>query len=482
MSRDRPWTRLRVWIRAAMLSLAAGSLVVSPIASASVGSEMQDFFSDVGVAGNVTGPAAFEGQSAGYYTGGSIYTRVPQKSVNPVNLQLPSARAGCGGIDLFAGSFSFINTDEFVAMLKATASNALGFAFQLAISSISPVIATKIAEMSQAVQQMNQWQMNSCQMAQQMVGGLWPKSDATASFICRTIGNAQGKFADMARSKQECDNGGKRNQTLAGNSDDKVKEASPNNYTWTLLKQSYPSMDVEMREFLMTLVGTVIYNPATSGDAGPQYTFKGIADEGVFSAMLDGTAARPAKMLKCSGDTDKCLNVTEASLSISTAQALKPQVETMILSMMDKVRTNTALSNNEIGLLGATSLPIYKMVTVSAASQFGGLSPGEVSDLSEYVAVDMLQVMLAKFHSEILQGGASFQGPDVESMKSWREQIEFASTMVERHRLRVSDRVKTNQAILEKTIFLEKTLRNSLSPQMTGALNFSRATSAHGLR
>lgn len=482
MFAKRPWSRLAGFVRAALASLAAASLVISPVASASVGNEMQQFFNDVGVAGNVTGPSAFEGQSAGYYTGGSIYTRTPQKTVNPVNLQLPSARAGCGGIDLFGGSFSFINSDELVAMLKATASNALGFAFQLAIKSISPQIASTIEELSQKVQQMNQWQMNSCQMAQQMVGGLWPKSDATNSFICRTIGNAQGKFADMARSKQECDNGGKRNETIAGNTDDKVKEATPNNYTWTLLKQSYPSLDTDMREFLMTLVGTVIYNPPTSGDGGPMYTFKGIADEGVFSAMLDGTAARPAKKLKCIDDTDKCLKVDQVDLSISTAQALKPQVEKMINSMMDKIRTDTALSTNEIGLLGATSLPLYKMVTVSAASQFGGLSPGEISDLSEYVAVDMLQVMLAKFHSEILQGGASFQGPDVDSMKAWRDQIEFASTMVERHRLRVSDRVKTNQAILEKTIFLEKTLRNSLSPQMSAALSFSKAASAQGLR
>ncbi|VWX49865.1 conjugal transfer protein TraH [Novosphingobium sp. 9U] len=481
MNAKRRWARFATWIRAASLVLAAGGLVASPIASASVGSEMQQFFDDVGVSGNVTGPAAFKGQSAGYYSGGSLYTRVPQKTVSPINLQLPNARAGCGGIDLFGGSFSFINSDELVAMLKATASNALGFAFQLAIKSISPQIASTIEELSQKVQQMNQWQMNSCQMAQQMVGGLWPKSDATSSFICRTIGNAQGKFADMARAKQECDNGGKRNETIAGNTDGKVKEASPNNYTWTLLKQSYPSFDTEMREFLMTLVGTIVYNPATSGDTGPTYTFKGIADEGVFGALLDGTATTPAKKLKCD-ETEKCLKPTEENLSISESQALKPKVRDMIKSMMDKIHTDTALSTNEIGLLGATSLPLYKMVTVSAASQFGGLTDGEVNDLAEYVAVDLLQVMLAKFHSEILQGGASFQGPDPDSMKSWQDQIQFASTMVERQRLRVSDRVKTNQAILEKTLFLEKTLRNSLSPQMSAALSFSKAASAQGLR
>ncbi|WP_296222037.1 conjugal transfer protein TraH, partial [uncultured Sphingomonas sp.] len=114
--------------------LALGGLVVTP-AMADVGSEMNSYFNSAGASANVTGPTAFNGQAAGYYSGGSLWSRFPSKTVNPVNLALPSARAGCGGIDLFAGSFSFINADEMVAMLKATANNAIGFAFQLAIDS-----------------------------------------------------------------------------------------------------------------------------------------------------------------------------------------------------------------------------------------------------------------------------------------------------------------------------------------------------------
>ena len=61
---------------------------------------------DVGAAANVTGPTAFEGQAAGYYSLGNVWTRFPQNTTNLANLQLPRARAGCGGIDIFAGSFS----------------------------------------------------------------------------------------------------------------------------------------------------------------------------------------------------------------------------------------------------------------------------------------------------------------------------------------------------------------------------------------
>lgn len=138
----------------ALSALAVASMAAGPV-HANVGSELNNFFNDMGAAANATGPVAYQGQSAGYYSGGNIWTRFPQRSVNPVNLQLPSVKAGCGGIDVFSGSFSFINSDEIVAMLKATANNALGFAFQLAIKSISPQISATIEEMAQKAQQMN---------------------------------------------------------------------------------------------------------------------------------------------------------------------------------------------------------------------------------------------------------------------------------------------------------------------------------------
>src|SRR3546814_6867160 len=97
---------------------ATANLAVAGTARADVGAEMNRFFSDAGGAANVTGPSAYEGQSAGYYSLGNVWTRFPQKSVQPFNLQLPSARAGCGGIDLFSGSFSF-RSEEHTSELQS---------------------------------------------------------------------------------------------------------------------------------------------------------------------------------------------------------------------------------------------------------------------------------------------------------------------------------------------------------------------------
>ena len=156
--------------------VAALLAITLPVASAQadVGSSMDAFLKDVGGASNINGPTAFEGQSAGYYSLGNVWTRFPQKTTNIANLQLPRARAGCGGIDIFAGSFSFINASEIVAMLKAVANNAVGFAFSLAIDTVCPECSKIMQEFSQKAQLMNNLNINSCEMAQGLVGGIWP--------------------------------------------------------------------------------------------------------------------------------------------------------------------------------------------------------------------------------------------------------------------------------------------------------------------
>jgi thymidylate kinase len=100
----------------------------------SVGDSMGDFWNDIGgTYSNSTEAGGYQLQGAGYYTGGNFTARTKVVSVNPVTIVPPGIRAGCGGIDVYTGAFSHINTDQFVALMKAIPSNALGFAFQIAL-------------------------------------------------------------------------------------------------------------------------------------------------------------------------------------------------------------------------------------------------------------------------------------------------------------------------------------------------------------
>ena len=202
-----------------LLMFAVANLVLYPLATtaarADVAGAMDGYFNDMGAAANVTGPSAYQGQEAGYYSAGNIWTRFPQKNVSLANVQLPKVTAGCGGIDVFAGSFSFINSAQMIALLKSIANNSLGFAFKLAIDTVCPECSKVMEEISQKLQLMNNLQINSCQAAAALVGSVWPKSETADREICQQFGNSSGTFSDMAASMAGCGNGGGRKSTLA---------------------------------------------------------------------------------------------------------------------------------------------------------------------------------------------------------------------------------------------------------------------------
>lgn len=469
----------------AVLTVAAAShFALIGVARADVASEMNGFFNDAGGAANVTGPTAFQGQSAGYYSLGNVWTRFPQKSVSPFNLQLPSARAGCGGIDLFSGSFSFINASEIVAMLKATANNALGFAFKLAIDSVSPEIGKVMDEFSQKAQLLNQMNISSCETAQALVGGIWPQMETTRSTICEAVGNSQGVFSDWAASRQGCNNGGQRDATLAGNTDPAMKEqiiGDPHNYTWEALKKSskFGAFDQGFSEYVMTLVGTIVTTPPTGSEHGPKVVIYGPAEEAVVTALLDGTANAPAvKILKC--NNDPCTDVSDQTLNVPASSALRPRIATMIKSMSSKIRSDSALDAAEKQLLNMATVPIYKILAVQAYAHYA-LTDGEIQTLSEIVAVDLLNAMLDNMLDRVEQAKVFYQTADQETASQWRQQIAATRAKFAQRDVKLSNKLQVTMQIINRSIMLESTLQNTMTPGMSSALNFSRGLNAQGL-
>ena len=156
--------------KGAMCAALALALTAATPAAADVLSEMNRFWQ--GVAVNTTGPTAFQGQASGHWTLGNLYLRSPVRSEQVATVNLPSFRAGCGGIDAFAGAFSFINSDQLIAFARAVAQNAAGFAFELALETISPVIAETMSKLRALAQWVNSQNLNSCETAQALVGAV----------------------------------------------------------------------------------------------------------------------------------------------------------------------------------------------------------------------------------------------------------------------------------------------------------------------
>lgn len=479
-------TRLRRALRTTAASfglLAAVNASVLTPASAAVGDEMQQFFDDAGVRANVTGPSAFQGQSAGYYSGGNVWTRFPQKSIEPFNLQLPHARAGCGGIDLFAGSFSFINTAELVAMLKATANNAVGFAFQLAIDAISPQISGVIKDMSQKMQQINQMNISSCEAAQFAVGQAWQAMDGSRDTLCKAIGNSQGKFSDWAATRQGCNNGGKRDETIKANTNPDMKNqlvGEKHNFTWDILNKSpqFAGYDQQFKELIMTVIGTITTEPSTDPTKGTIITRFGPGDDSIIQALIDGTTGTPVDILKCE-DSD-CFKVGKQKLNIPAAQAMRPRIAAALLRMVDSVNNNTALTPGDVALLNMASLPLYKIVAVQAATH-ANLAQGELGVLAEITSIDIVQAILQKVLGDFEMAKVGLVEANKADADSWFEQVQSVRNRFAQREVRIAARVETTMRVIDRTVQLESTLQNSMTPGMSAALNFSRGLNAQGI-
>ena len=161
---ERRGKRMRALPLLGKAALAAALTMAEPLcAEAGIGEEMNRMFGDMT---NVSEPGVYETQRRGVIAGGSVRNRSKIMTENPVSLTLPSVRAGCGGIDLFGGSLSFINGDQFIELLRSIASNAKGYAFQIALSSMCEKCSQYMETLQKKVQALNQYFGNSCQLAQ----------------------------------------------------------------------------------------------------------------------------------------------------------------------------------------------------------------------------------------------------------------------------------------------------------------------------
>lgn len=133
-------------------------------ASASTLDELWD-----GMNANIGNPGMFKGQTMDHFVGGSASIRVPKKSYQLASMSGPSIGAGCGGIDLYAGSFSFLNSDELVQMFQNIANNAVGAIFKLALDSVSPQLGGVIDYMNDLAQKVNALNVDSCRAAEGII-------------------------------------------------------------------------------------------------------------------------------------------------------------------------------------------------------------------------------------------------------------------------------------------------------------------------
>lgn len=424
---------------------------------ADVNSDLNSFFNKLGGGSNVTQAGAWKGQSAGYLTGGSLFVRTPVRNIQLISVTLPDVKAGCGGIDAYLGAFSFINSDQIKAMAKQILSNAVGYAFDLALETTMPQIKSVKDYLQRLAQDMNNLNVSTCQAAQGIVGGLAPKTQATSEFICQSIAQNHSVFADWAGARQGCGAGGETEKVFnKANAEEQKRIPRNKNITWSSFEKigQFISNDRELKELMMTTVGTVIYDNKGNLTIIPSLG----ANDSLINSLLYGGET---EIYRCD-ETSKCLKPNKAKLNITPSKSMVEQVRTTLRSIFNKVRKDTALDAKEIAFIESTRIKILSFIIDSASLK---LDESFVTNLSEYIALDITLAYIDGLVDTVEMAGAGSLNSEEESKQF---QNNLLSVRQKLSQLLSKVQIKQNAFIDadNQIMMLRKQLSNSVSSQM----------------
>ena len=423
------------------------SMLFSGQSSASASSDLNHFFNNLGYSANVTGTSSYESQAAGFASFGSVYARNQVRSIQIAHVDVPGMRSGCGGIDITAGGFSFIKSEQIVTFMHDIMSNGMGYAANLALETELPEIAHAMQFMQKLANDINGTNFNSCEMGENLAAMAWPRNRAAHQKLCEDIGAHTSVFADWAEARQKCSTGGEIEKQLdvaKNNSEYKDRVLLDTNVVWEALQHNeFVKKDKSLSEVYMSISGTLVFDAK-----GGVHTYPSLATNQDFIKALLYGGKLPSYKCTDSGTPVTCVEINASgSQTIENKDALVFQVQTLLKGIYDSIKSGTALTPEQKGLIELTQASVFQLISASAAQNIGIQSSYE---LAQSVATDLLAQYLANSLDVIR---ASLAGKDIGRINEEKlfKNLQVAQQFVEHFngntRARFNEALTTNQLV-----------------------------------
>jgi len=443
---------------------------------------MQELFDSVNAQGNVSNPAVLQGQTMNLYTGGSLFMRMPKRTYQLATVTPPSWNAGCGGIDLFAGGFSYINKEQFVAMLRNIGSNALGYGFKLAIQNLCPTCDNVMQALQATAQAANRLNMDSCEAAKGVVNAALPdtwtrgKQNAAKNFGVDT--NLFENITDAWTSVMN--NESRANQTVnaAASARPEAKDALPTgNVVWKALKKLDGISD-EQRMILMSMIGSTIFSTEVMTSAPKKLVRKEITVETLVGARTTSETIT-VPIWRCDTTSeDGCLSPTEDEI---TTRSFKTMVRQKMEKISDKLASRSTHDDmaSTLGFLNATDLPIYKMLAVTTTLNNTSMADALIGRYQDLIAAKYAEVYIQRAVTDLRGAMAKFsavadstQATELAKMTPELGEISRAAKQV--LATAYSQTISTYN-IAQEVQYMERALNANLSQTLRNSLAFGKS-------
>jgi len=341
--------------------------------------DINDMFRKWGFSANSADAGVYNAQTMGYLTPGSLSARTKTESYNIYSITPPRFKAGCGGLDMYFGGISFINTQQLLDMLKSIGKNAIGYAFSLALKAICPSCESTIQEYLAKIQRFLKLSVDSCNAAKALVS--WLPGTVAESSINSCIESKVNGGSDPVAARQTCLSSNETASYLIsekekywGNSTTDTAPSGvsgtssvttstlPGVATWDGLKFSSLSRDEKI--YAMSLVGTYVRLMDSSGDGVPSTRLEYRAPTLTFKQFWYGDPE--AKCLNPTSDNDVtveyCKNVTSDNGLPGFSTLVRDKVNLLIDARINNKDLKSVSNGELVNFVNASPIPILALI------------------------------------------------------------------------------------------------------------------------
>lgn len=460
------------------LKLLSASVMLGLSIHASANS-MEGVFNELNGTATYGGPAAIQSQTMNYYHGGNITLATPTRSYNLVTAQAPSINAGCGGIDLHMGGFSFISKEQFVQLLRNIGSNALGYGFKIALQNICPTCENVMTSLQNVADRINQFNINSCQAAKGIV-------HAAANEVFNTQydtkvmdwGMADGIYrdgADAYRNVKNIFNKEKRKEALeAARRRNPVREEDLpiGNITWNALSKVRGLSEIDKRRF-MGLIGTVVLD-----DKGSSHLY--LPKEPFITKKIIGSNTKILMQIPTCQNRDCTQMAWETFENQRSFKMLVNDRMNFIRKKISDRQPYGAANDQILAFVNATDIPVYKIAALSASLNNSTVGEVMIVKYSELIATKYAQSYIGMVAST-LRNSLEYQM----SKESHAAKVQHITTLISRvNELekqlamdveQLYNSAQTSFIVAQEVKILENTMLSGMTSTIANSLQFGNS-------
>ena len=345
-----------------------------------------------GMYANATGPDVTSSQFGGTLSGGSLYIRSPITNLQVFSMDPPRFSAGCGGIDLYLGSFSFISAAKLTQFLRSIAQNAAPLLFKMAVTSLFPNLSAAVDKFQAIAQDMNSSQLNSCKLATGMVDALKLNPAGALDDLSKNITHGwevlkgwKENFTDAVDTAVSRPSAGVARANGAVMPDGRKEVQELGNLTWNAMKSktfagellNLGDSEYISMEIVQSILGTEVRKQGTTPESeteNPPF-LPLLRVSQLVNPDIDANGTRSIPVWKCDSEPNQCQAPIKSAMAsygikgyvmrnmMGAPDATAPQVGSIIYQLTNCTSANCGLSASQFHFLNAVgSVPVVAIM------------------------------------------------------------------------------------------------------------------------